>query len=197
MSGHLLALGPRASVSADTASGPGSPHPVLPTVPTQRCFVGNGTDYRGVASTAASGLSCLAWNSDLLYQELHVDSVGAAALLGLGPHAYCRSALAWPAPGCLIQGGQALSRGGSQAHRARGHGAHLQNQPNAAGKGVSGAPPCRVLPSAPAPAHLPLHAPQEPRQGREALVLRGEGQRALLGVLPPGGLWCANVQQGA
>lgn len=64
-----------------------------PTVPSQRCFVGNGTEYRGVASTAASGLSCLAWNSDLLYQELHVDSVGAAALLGLGPHAYCRSAM--------------------------------------------------------------------------------------------------------
>lgn len=64
----------------------------MPTVPTERCFLGNGTDYRGVASTSASGLSCLAWNSDLLYQELHVDSVGAAALLGLGPHAYCRSA---------------------------------------------------------------------------------------------------------
>lgn len=66
--------------------------------------MGNGTEYRGVASTAASGLSCLAWNSDLLYQELHVDSVGTAALLGLGPHAYCRSAL----------GGQGLfwARGG-------------------------------------------------------------------------------------
>lgn len=69
------------------------PHawPLL-TVPAERCFLGNGTEYRGVASTAASGLGCLAWNSDLLYQELHVDSVGAAALLGLGPHAYCRSA---------------------------------------------------------------------------------------------------------
>lgn len=64
----------------------------VPTVPTERCFLGNGTEYRGVASTTASGLSCLAWNSDLLYQELHVDSVGAAVLLGLGPHAYCRSA---------------------------------------------------------------------------------------------------------
>lgn len=61
-------------------------------MPSQRCFVGNGTDYRGVASTAASGLGCLAWNSDLLYQELHVDSVDAAALLGLGPHTFCRSA---------------------------------------------------------------------------------------------------------
>lgn len=31
---------------------------------------------------------------------------------------------------------------------------------------------------------------QEPRQGREALVLCGEGQRAVMGVLPPGSLWC-------
>lgn len=69
------------------------PHvPTVPTVPNELCTQGNGTEYRGVASTTASGLSCLAWNSDLLYQELHVDSVGAAALLGLGPHAYCRSA---------------------------------------------------------------------------------------------------------
>lgn len=63
-----------------------------PPVPAQRCFLGNGSEYRGVADTAASGLGCLPWNSDLLYQELHVDSVAAAALLGLGPHAYCRSA---------------------------------------------------------------------------------------------------------
>lgn len=71
---------------------PGLMATTVPAVPTERCFLGNGTEYRGVASTAASGLSCLAWNSDLLYQELHVDSVAAAALLGLGPHAYCRSA---------------------------------------------------------------------------------------------------------
>lgn len=179
--------------------GPGSPHTVLPTVPTQRCFGGNGTEYRGVASTAASGLSCLAWNSDLLYQELHVDSVGAAALLGLGPHAYCRSAQAWPAPGHLIQGGQGLSWG--QKSGPRGPRPRCPSAESAKrcweGAGVSGAPACRVLPFPPAPAHPPLRAPQEPRQGREALVLRGEGQRALLGVLPPAGLRCANVQQGA
>ncbi|XP_047574690.1 hepatocyte growth factor activator isoform X2 [Lutra lutra] len=78
-------------------------------VPSQRCFVGNGTEYRGVASTAASGLSCLAWNSDLLYQELHVDSVGAAALLGLGPHAYCRNPDKDERPWCYVVNGSALS----------------------------------------------------------------------------------------
>lgn len=68
----------------------GRADPRAPAEPAQRCIVGAGTDYRGVAGTAASGLPCLAWNSDLLYQELHVDTVDAAALLGLGPHAYCR-----------------------------------------------------------------------------------------------------------
>lgn len=79
-------------VVSEAFQRPGLMATAVLTVPTERCFLGNGTEYRGVASTSASGLSCLAWNSDLLYQELHVDSVGAAALLGLGPHAYCRSA---------------------------------------------------------------------------------------------------------
>ncbi|XP_037386425.1 hepatocyte growth factor activator [Talpa occidentalis] len=77
--------------------------------PAQRCFLGNGTDYRGVASTAASGLSCLAWDSDLLYQELHVDSVDAAALLGLGPHAYCRNPDKDARPWCYVVKDSALS----------------------------------------------------------------------------------------
>ncbi|XP_005408819.1 PREDICTED: hepatocyte growth factor activator isoform X2 [Chinchilla lanigera] len=78
-------------------------------VPSERCFVGNGTEYRGVASTAASGLGCLAWNSDLLYQELHVDSVDAAALLGLGPHAFCRNPDKDERPWCYVLKDHALS----------------------------------------------------------------------------------------
>uniref|UniRef100_A0A2I3G6U5 Hepatocyte growth factor activator serine protease n=1 Tax=Nomascus leucogenys TaxID=61853 RepID=A0A2I3G6U5_NOMLE len=77
--------------------------------PDERCFLGNGTGYRGVASTSASGLSCLAWNSDLLYQELHVDSVGTAALLGLGPHAYCRNPDNDERPWCYVVKDSALS----------------------------------------------------------------------------------------
>lgn len=103
--------------------------PPPPTVPTQNCFTGNGTEYRGVASTAASGLGCLAWNSDLLYQELHVDSVAAAALLGLGPHAYCRSALARPARGHLTQGGQGLSQGEAPGPSAPARRAGLRLRP--------------------------------------------------------------------
>uniref|UniRef100_A0A8C9AC19 Serine protease HGFAC n=1 Tax=Prolemur simus TaxID=1328070 RepID=A0A8C9AC19_PROSS len=78
-------------------------------VPAERCFLGNGTGYRGVATTSASGLGCLAWNSDLLYQELHVDSVGAAALLGLGPHTYCRNPDKDERPWCYVVKDNALS----------------------------------------------------------------------------------------
>ncbi|XP_053434065.1 hepatocyte growth factor activator isoform X2 [Nycticebus coucang] len=78
-------------------------------VPTERCFLGNGTEYRGVAATSASGLGCLAWNSDLLYQELHVDSVGTAALLGLGPHAFCRNPDKDEKPWCYVVKDNALS----------------------------------------------------------------------------------------
>ncbi|XP_012322246.1 hepatocyte growth factor activator [Aotus nancymaae] len=78
-------------------------------VPGERCFRGNGTGYRGVANISASGLSCLAWNSDLLYQELHVDSVGTAALLGLGPHAYCRNPDGDERPWCYVVKDSALS----------------------------------------------------------------------------------------
>ncbi|XP_039693955.1 hepatocyte growth factor activator serine protease isoform X3 [Pteropus medius] len=91
------------------ACPPGHAGRLCNIVPAQRCFTGSGTEYRGVASKAASGLSCLAWNSDLLYQELHVDSVGAAALLGLGPHAYCRNPDQDERPWCYVLKDQALS----------------------------------------------------------------------------------------
>uniref|UniRef100_A0A8D0T669 Serine protease HGFAC n=1 Tax=Sus scrofa TaxID=9823 RepID=A0A8D0T669_PIG len=91
------------------ACPPGHAGRLCNIVPAQSCFVGSGTEYRGVASTAASGLSCLAWNSDLLYQELHVDSVGAAALLGLGPHAYCRNPDKDERPWCYVVKDSALS----------------------------------------------------------------------------------------
>ena len=135
---------------------PGSSPTVLPTVPSQHCFEGSGAEYRGVAGTAASGLSCLAWNSDLLYQELHVDSVGAAALLGLGPHAYCRSALACPTPHHLMRRGWGLSWGRGQAHGAQGHNVHPQAE-RCWGGGIGGP----TLPGPPTP--LTARPPASPR----------------------------------
>ncbi len=55
------------------------------------CYYSRGTSYRGVAGTPVSGGWCLPWNSDLLYDELHVGTVVSSTLRGLGEHAYCRS----------------------------------------------------------------------------------------------------------
>uniref|UniRef100_A0A8C3QKH2 HGF activator n=1 Tax=Cyanoderma ruficeps TaxID=181631 RepID=A0A8C3QKH2_9PASS len=78
-------------------------------VPSQRCYIGNGTDYRGTAKTTVSGHSCLPWNSDLLYQELHVDSIGKAVQLGLGPFPYCRNPDDDDKPWCYIMKDNSLS----------------------------------------------------------------------------------------
>ncbi|XP_064201046.1 hepatocyte growth factor activator [Anguilla rostrata] len=59
--------------------------------PDVECYENDGTGYRGTAGVARSGARCLPWNSDLLTDELHVDNVEGAALLGLGEHAFCRN----------------------------------------------------------------------------------------------------------
>ncbi|XP_039678606.1 hepatocyte growth factor activator isoform X2 [Perca fluviatilis] len=59
--------------------------------PETECYNSRGTDYRGLVGTTVSGARCLAWNSDLLYDELHVGTVVASSLRGLGEHAYCRN----------------------------------------------------------------------------------------------------------
>lgn len=58
--------------------------------PVEQCYRDSGEQYRGIANTTVSGLSCLPWNSDLLYDELTVDTVDSAPLRGLGEHSYCR-----------------------------------------------------------------------------------------------------------
>ncbi|XP_078132006.1 hepatocyte growth factor activator serine protease isoform X1 [Sander vitreus] len=59
--------------------------------PETECYNSRGTDYRGLVGTTVSGARCVAWNSDLLYDELHVGTVDASSLRGLGEHAYCRN----------------------------------------------------------------------------------------------------------
>ncbi|EMP35560.1 Protein Dok-7 [Chelonia mydas] len=78
-------------------------------LPRQRCYSGNGTEYRGVVKTTVSGHSCVPWNSDLLYQELHVDSVEKAVQLGLGPYSYCRNPDNDEKPWCYIMKENTLS----------------------------------------------------------------------------------------
>ncbi|XP_008947089.1 PREDICTED: hepatocyte growth factor activator [Merops nubicus] len=78
-------------------------------VPSHRCYVGNGTEYRGTAKKTLSGHSCLPWDSDLLYQELHVHSVEKAVQLGLGPFSYCRNPDDDEKPWCYIMKDNSLS----------------------------------------------------------------------------------------
>ncbi|KAM9335936.1 hepatocyte growth factor activator [Symphorus nematophorus] len=59
--------------------------------PETECYNGRGAGYRGVVNTTVSGARCLPWNSDLLYDELHVGTVIASPLRGLGEHAFCRN----------------------------------------------------------------------------------------------------------
>lgn len=58
--------------------------------PETECYSSRGTGYRGVVGTTVSGARCLPWNSDLLFDELHVGTVAASPLRGLGEHAFCR-----------------------------------------------------------------------------------------------------------
>ncbi|XP_032644520.1 hepatocyte growth factor activator serine protease [Chelonoidis abingdonii] len=78
-------------------------------VPSQQCYRDNGTEYRGVVKMTVSGHSCVPWNSDLLYQELHVDSVEKAVQLGLGPYSYCRNPDNDEKPWCYIMKDNTLS----------------------------------------------------------------------------------------
>lgn len=61
--------------------------------PETECYSGKGTGYRGMVGTTESGAQCLPWDSALLYDELHVGTVVASSLRGLGDHAYCRLVL--------------------------------------------------------------------------------------------------------
>ncbi|XP_039865715.1 hepatocyte growth factor activator isoform X1 [Simochromis diagramma] len=59
--------------------------------PETECYSSRGTGYRGLVGTTVSGARCLPWNSDLLFDELHVGTVIASPVKGLGEHAYCRN----------------------------------------------------------------------------------------------------------
>lgn len=73
------------------STGGGLTHRVsVRLAPDADCYENDGAGYRGTASVTHSGARCLPWNSDLLTDELHVDNVESAALLGIGEHAFCR-----------------------------------------------------------------------------------------------------------
>ena len=63
---------------------------VCVSVPEAVCYHDKGADYRGVVATTVAGARCLPWNSELLHDELCVDTVDSAPLRGLGEHSFCR-----------------------------------------------------------------------------------------------------------
>ncbi|KAM3590553.1 uncharacterized protein V6R79_011763 [Siganus canaliculatus] len=77
--------------------------------PEAECYNSRGTGYRGVADTTLSGARCLPWNSDLLYDELHVGTVVASPRRGLGEHAYCRNPDGDKMPWCYTLNDSAIS----------------------------------------------------------------------------------------
>ncbi|XP_054457788.1 hepatocyte growth factor activator [Anoplopoma fimbria] len=77
--------------------------------PEAECYNNKGTYYRGVVGTPVSGARCVAWNSDLLYDEFHVGTVGASLLRGLGEHAYCRNPDKDKMPWCYTLNDGAIS----------------------------------------------------------------------------------------
>ncbi|XP_028285047.1 hepatocyte growth factor activator isoform X2 [Parambassis ranga] len=77
--------------------------------PETECYNNRGTGYRGVVGTTVSGALCLPWNSDLLYDELHVGTVVASSLRGLGEHAYCRNPDGDKMPWCYTLSDGAIS----------------------------------------------------------------------------------------
>ncbi|XP_033992693.1 hepatocyte growth factor activator isoform X1 [Trematomus bernacchii] len=87
--------------------GYGGPH--CSVEPESECYTGRGTDYRGVVDTTLSGARCVAWNSDLLYNELHVGTVDDSPRKGLGNHAYCRNPDKDKMPWCYTLNDGAIS----------------------------------------------------------------------------------------
>ncbi|XP_037614724.1 hepatocyte growth factor activator isoform X2 [Sebastes umbrosus] len=77
--------------------------------PETECYNSRGTDYRGVVGTTVSGARCVAWNSDLLYDELHVGTLVASPLRGLGEHTYCRNPDKDKMPWCYTLNDGAIS----------------------------------------------------------------------------------------
>ncbi|XP_051555161.1 hepatocyte growth factor activator-like [Myxocyprinus asiaticus] len=77
--------------------------------PEEQCYHDSGVQYRGIAKATVSGSSCLPWNSDLLFNELTVDTVDSASLRGLGEHSFCRNPDHDKLPWCYTMTDRAIS----------------------------------------------------------------------------------------
>ncbi|XP_066489036.1 hepatocyte growth factor activator [Tiliqua scincoides] len=78
-------------------------------IPNHLCYAGNGTVYRGTGKQTTSGDHCLPWNSDLLDQELHANTLERPEQLGLGAYSYCRNPDGDVKPWCYVMKGNTVS----------------------------------------------------------------------------------------
>ncbi|KAM4709851.1 hepatocyte growth factor activator [Discoglossus pictus] len=74
----------------------------------ERCY-DNAAEYRGVVKKTLSGHSCLPWNADILYEEIHIRSETDFIHKGMGSHSYCRSPDDDITPWCYIMKNHHLS----------------------------------------------------------------------------------------
>ncbi|XP_034531996.1 hepatocyte growth factor activator isoform X2 [Notolabrus celidotus] len=77
--------------------------------PETECYNSKGRAYRGLVNTTVSGAHCLPWDSDLLYDELHVGTMASSPNKGLGEHAYCRNPDGDKKPWCYTLNDGAIS----------------------------------------------------------------------------------------
>ncbi|XP_002939269.3 hepatocyte growth factor activator [Xenopus tropicalis] len=77
---------------------------------TQSCYDSdNATEYRGIKKETQSGHSCLPWNSDMLYEEIHTGQGMNFIPKGLGSHPYCRSPDDDEIPWCYLMNDRLVS----------------------------------------------------------------------------------------
>ncbi|CAH2277313.1 coagulation factor XII isoform X1 [Pelobates cultripes] len=70
--------------------------------PSQVCYHGNGTGYRGTANITVTGKQCLSWDSELIHHEVILYSGHKAKAHGIGPHPYCRNPDGDTEPWCFV-----------------------------------------------------------------------------------------------
>ncbi|XP_075050457.1 hepatocyte growth factor activator serine protease isoform X2 [Mixophyes fleayi] len=69
----------------------------------QKCYdYDNATEYRGVEKKSQSNQTCLRWNSDVLFNEVHTNTITDYILKGLGFHPFCRSLDNDDSPWCYV-----------------------------------------------------------------------------------------------
>ncbi|XP_075456970.1 coagulation factor XII isoform X1 [Ascaphus truei] len=77
--------------------------------PSEACYTGNGTSYRGTAHVTMMGTPCLPWDSDIIQHEVTMFSHQQTKDYAIGSHPYCRNPGGDTQPWCFVLQEQRLS----------------------------------------------------------------------------------------